>query len=577
MRVTRRTPLRHSRRAFAAAALSLLLLPGAVLLAQKPRGTQPPGEGQEFFADIVSVNVVNVDVYVTDKKGNPITGLTKNDFELFEDRKPMAVTNFYAVEGGKPSAASDPGPAMVAGPTGAPPAPEPVPEDQRLRLIVYVDNFNIHPFNRNRVLREMRTFLNQNVTREDRVMLVTYDRSLKVRRTFTSDPALVAAALGDLETVSGHAVHHDSERRDALARIEESESPQQALGFARSYAESIANDLNFSIDGLKTTVDMLAGMPGRKAVLYVSDGLPMSAGQELFYAVEQKFGQTAGASLTEGFRFDASRRFRELASQANANRITFYTIDAAGLRTYSSISAENAGGAGQSIFLDQITMSNMQSPLQYMAATTGGKAILNANSVLSHLEKVANDFKTYYSLGYSPSHVGDGRYHTIEVKVKRKGLVVRHREGYRDKSSEAQMADGTLAALNFPYEENPLGIEVTFDRPTRKDDGHFLQPVQVRIPLGKLLLIPREQTHDGVVRLYFAVMDADGGTSEVQQARVPIQIPIAEVESARGKHYTYSLTLLMRGGDHRVAVGARDDVGSESSFISRVVRVGTGA
>ena len=167
MHATRRTSLRHPRRAFAAAALSLLLLPGAVLLAQKPRGTQPPGEGQEFFADIVSVNVVNVDVYVTDKKGNPITGLTKNDFELFEDRKPMAVTNFYAVEGGKPSAASDPGPVLapVAGPAGAPPAPEPIPEDQRLRLIVYVDNFNIHPFNRNRVLREMRTFLNQQIGR----------------------------------------------------------------------------------------------------------------------------------------------------------------------------------------------------------------------------------------------------------------------------------------------------------------------------------------------------------------------------------------------------------------------------
>ena len=293
----------------------------------------------------------------------------------------MAITNFYAVEGGKPSAASDPGPAMVARPTGAPPAPAPVPEDQRLYLVVYIDNFNIQPFNRNRVMRELRDFLSENVTREDQVMLVTYDRSLNVRRTFTSDPALVAAALVELEKVTGHAVHHDSERRDVLRRIEESESPQQALGFARSYAESVFNDLNFSIDALKKTVDMLAGMPGRKAVLYVSDGLPMSAGQEVFYAVEQKFGQTAGASLTEGFRFDASRRFRELAAQANANRVTFYTIDAAGLRTYSSISAENSGGAGQGIFVDQITMSNLQSPLQYMAATTGGKAIINTNNV----------------------------------------------------------------------------------------------------------------------------------------------------------------------------------------------------
>jgi hypothetical protein len=90
------------------------------------------------------------------------------------------------------------------------------------------------------------------------------------------------------------------------------------------------------------------------------------------------------------------------------------------------------------------------------------------------------------------------------------------------------------------------------------------------------VLVPRETTHEGAVRLFFAVMDAEGGTSEVQQARVPITVPNGEVETARGKFYVYSVTLLMRGGEHRVAVGARDDVAAESSFLSRSVQVGTG-
>lgn len=564
------------RRALHLLTLTLLLVSGAHAAAQAPGDASPPGQAQDFFAESVSVNVVDVDVYVTDKKGNVISGLTKDDFEVFEDRRPMAVTNFYAVEGGKPVAVGEEGPAAPAAPAapGAP-AVAPVPEDQRLRLIVYIDNFNINPFNRNRVMREVRGFLNTHLTREDRVMLATYDRSLKVRRTFTSDPSLISAALGDLETVSGHAVHSDSERRDALARIEESQSPAQAMGFARTYAESIYNDLMFSIDGLKSMVDVLAGMPGRKAVLYVSDGLPMSAGQELFYAVEQKFGQSA--SITESFRYDASRRFRELTNQANANRVTFYTIDAAGLRVYQSISAENAGGAGQSIFIDQMTVSNMQAPLHYIAETTGGVAIVNANNVGPHLAKIARDFQSYYSLGYQPSHYGDGRLHTIEVKVKRKGVVVRHRESYRDKSPDARMTDGTLAALNFPYEENPLGIELVFDRASRQESGHYMQPVQVRIPIGKVVLVPRESTHEGVVRLFFAVMDSEGGTSEVQQARVPIQVPNGDVAVARGKYFVYTVSLLMRGGEQRVAVGARDEVAAESSFLSRSVRVGAGA
>ena len=61
-------------------------------------------------------------------------------------------------------------------------------------------------------------------------MLVSYDRSLHVRRTFTSDPGLINDALVELEKISAHAVHHDSERRDALRNIEDSRSAAEAQG-----------------------------------------------------------------------------------------------------------------------------------------------------------------------------------------------------------------------------------------------------------------------------------------------------------------------------------------------------------
>ena len=134
------------------------------------------------------------------------------------------------------------------------------------------------------------------------------------------------------------------------------------MAIARSYASSTHNDLSFSIDALKDIVNALAGMPGRKAILYVSDGLPMIAGEDVFHAVEGKFGGGASTgAMTEAFRFDTSRRFRELTASANANRVTFYTIDAAGLRVASSISAENRGGSGQGVFIDGIRVSNLQS------------------------------------------------------------------------------------------------------------------------------------------------------------------------------------------------------------------------
>jgi VWFA-related protein len=562
--------MRKLDRTFAAGLL--LLCAAAAFAQQKP--AQPDVADQDI-GEIVNVNVVNVDVYVTDKSGKRIQGLTRNDFEIYENGKRVEVTNFYAVEGGKAKMIGDePVPAVQPGqpgPPGVAKAPA-LPEDQRLRLIVYIDNFNLHPFNRNRVMRDLRAFLGTKLNRDDQVMLMTYDRELHVRRTFTSDPGLVNDALVDLEKISAQAVHADSERRDALRNIEDSRSVTEAMGYARSYAQSTFNDLSFSLNALKEMVSSLAGMPGRKAVLYVSDGLPMIAGEDVYYAVQSKYGEQS-TGLTQIMEFDTSRRLTELTATANANRVTFYTIDAAGLRVYSSISAENAT-AGQGVYVDSIQISNLQAPLQMLAERTGGVAIINANQVGPHLEKLAQDFGTYYSLGYSPPHYGDGRYYKIEVKVKQKALQVRHREGYRDKSPDSRMSDGTLAALNFPFEDNPFGVELEFGSPSPRENGHFLVPVVVKIPLGKLVLVPRASSHEARVRLYIAAMDEKGGISDVQQVQLPISIPAADLAAAVGKHYAYSVNLLMRRGDQKVAVGVRDDVAGQSSFVSRPIRVG---
>ncbi|HKI00506.1 MAG TPA: VWA domain-containing protein [Thermoanaerobaculia bacterium] len=583
---------------FFIAGLMLLLSIGAVagLAAAQmrkpgdPLPPPPPSEAnqQEPFADTVNVTVTNVDVYVTDKQGKPVTGLGKGDFQLFENGRPVEITNFYAEKEGRrvvpPAETADAAPAAAAAPDPAPaaaspePEAEPTPADQRLRLIIYIDNFNLRPFNRNRVMRELRAFIGRELKKDDQLMLVTYDRELHIRRTFTSDSGLIAAAMLELEKISAQGVHADSERRDVLQRIQDSRSVAEAESYARSYAQSTFNDLSFSVTALKKMVDALAGMPGRKAVLYVSDGLQMVSGQDVFYAVQNKYSDQS-TSLTQTFEFDASRRFTELTAQANANRVTFYTIDAAGLRVYESTTAENQGpgptAPGLTQIVDSVRFSNLQTPLQVMAEKTGGVAIINTNVVTPQLNRIANDFNTYYSLGYTPSHYGDGRYYKVEVKVKnRKDLLVRHREGYRDKSTDARMTDGTLAALNFPFEENPLGVSIEFGQARPREDGYYLVPVMVRIPIGKLVLVPREKSEDAKVRLFIAAMDADGGTSDVQQTPVPISVAKADVTTAASKHFVYEVTLLMRKGEQRVAVGVRDDVAAQASFVSRGVKIG---
>lgn len=559
--------------------LATLAFAGLPAAAQPPAGGDEPEQQQDsVFVDVVNVAVVNVDVYVTDKKGNRITDLKRDDFEILENGRPVTISNFAVVERGRlrrDAEAAPPDEAAAEAESEAPrPAVQapPLPEDQRLHLVVYVDNYNIRPFTRNRVLRELRTFLRSKLDKDDRIMLVTYDRSLHVQHPWTSDPDIIASVLQELETMSGSALSRESDRRDALERIEESESVQGALSFAHTYAANIYNDLSFSIDSLREIVSGLAGLPGRKAILYVSEGLPMVAGEDLFYAVQERFREQT--AVTDAFEYDASRRFQELTASANANRVTFYTIDVGGLRSYTYGDASHQL-PGQGAFIEQVYVSNLQSPLQLMAETTGGKAIINANRVTGPLEAVAEDFDNFYSLGYTPSHFGDGRYYRIEVKIKdRKGLEIRHREGYRDKPAEVRMSDGTMSALLHQFESNPMELKLGFGPQNRNSEGQFVVPVRVSIPLGNIVLVPGERTHEARLRLFVAAMDADGGVSEVQNTVVPISIPNQDVAKARGQAYLYSVNLLMRGGRHRVAVGLRDEVGSEQSFIYGQLDVG---
>lgn len=559
-----------------------LLAPAAPAAAQEGAPADPaPAEEQssELFLDTVDVNVVNVDVYVTDDQGNPVTGLGIDDFELYEDGRPMTITNFYAIEDRR----------VVDDGSGEPPATEALPEDvpaqvaeaereavpeeQRLSLVVYVDNLNIRPHNRRRVLQDVRSFLRRELTRDDRVMLVTYERALHVRQPFTTDAERVVEALFEVDELSGLALHAESERRDVLRRIEESAGGGEALMWAESYAESVRNDLHFTIDALREIVTSLAGLPGRKAVLYVSDGVPMIAGEDIFYAVESAF-QSTGA-MTRMYGFDSSRRFEELAAHANANRVSFYTIDAAGLRVYSSADAQTfqADRAGGASHIDSIRTHNLQSTLILMAEKTGGKAIINQNRVADALTDVAKDFRTYYSIGYSPGHSGDGRYHRIEVKLPdgERGWTVRHRDGYRDKPPAAQMSDGVLAALNFPYHSNPLGVELSFDPGSRRDDGHYLVPVNVRIPIRALTLVPRGDAYEASAQIFLAAMDDRGWISEVQQADLPVRVPQDRIDESLEEDYVYTVQLLLRSGEQKVAVGLRDQIAANNSFVTRTV------
>ena len=559
--------------------LALLVLGSTATLV-----AQEPGDEADFeaFAETVQVNVVNVDVYVTDKAGRPVTDLTVEDFEVLENRRPMEITNFFkAVDGER----TDEIPTLVAPEAQLPPpteptplaaAPPPIAEDRRLRLVIFVDNFNIRPLERRRIMDELRGFIYNHLRRDDLAMLVTNDRSFKVRHPFTSDPAAIVQALEELNKVRGEGGRHDSERQRILRRFDEFDNSEEALSAVRRYSETVFHDVNASIDVMKNLVDFLAGLPGRKAVLHVSSGIQMVAGLDLLSGVEQKF--EASSAMTEMFSYDASRRFEELGTQANANGITFYMLDAGGLRPDMTGSAAEQGikDTRVSARLGSDNQANLQSPLYFLADETGGVAIVNQNNVAPALERIAGDFRTFYSLGYSPRHYGTGRRYSIRVKVNRKGLRVRHRQSYRDKSSDTRMTEGTRAALLHGFEDNPLNISLVFGRTVEDGEGAYLVPVQVQIPVASLVLLPTPRYHAANVQLFVAAMSEDGGLSDVQRVPMGIKIPNEQLEAARSERWLYTHRLRMGPGRQSVAIGVLDELGSQPVFLTRSLVVGKG-
>lgn len=599
---------------FAGRILIVLGLAGPALAAQQ---TSPPPE----FGEVIDVNVINVEVYVTDKAGNPVKGLKKGDFELFEDGRKVEVTNFDAIDrelvqiAAAPVAPQPPASAAPAAPQTSPIAPE-----ERLNLVVYVDNFNLRPTTRAKVLQGLRDFLQKQLAPGDQVMLVTNDLGgPRVRVPFTADPATLTAGLDEIGRLSANGGEIDRSRRTTFETIMNLhrmayESPidlvpcdRELARLAHGFASSSRQEVLRTLGAMKLMVNSLAGIPGRKALLHVSDGIPLTPGEEMFQLLIELCG---GAGATSGFgdsgsidalpTFDAreigpqayqaasegpldaqsystANELTALTAHANAHQVTLYTLQASGL--VAGGDADSPLGDARYLQFPTIRSTiqdNLQGSLFALANETGGRPLFNTNDFAQALTRMREDFSSFYSLGYSSPRQGDGRQHRIEVKVKKPGLRVRHRTGYRDKSSLERTADRTLAAVLHGVEDNPLDITVQIGEQTPADKGQFSVPLQLKIPLFKLAVLNREETFEGSLRLFVVTKDKDGGLSPLRQVQVPLRIPRGQVLTAMGQYYVYTLTLTMPPGEQQVAVAVRDELAASTSFLSRSVQVGPG-
>ena len=559
---------------------ALLAALPALVLSASPQGPAPTPRPGPLVRN-VDVTVTNIDVVVTDSKGNRVRSLTKEDFEVYEDGMLQPLTNFFAVDGGKvvffgdepipvetPVPASTPALAPVGPPGPAEPAVAPLPVP-RTRIVIFIDNLSLQPFNRNRVLRSVQTWVRENVKDNVEAMVVTWDRSLKVRRKFTNDGREISDVLKQQEDLSTLGQTRISERTDIIRRIDDAKSETEAFTEARQYALSFKNDIDFTVDALKKTIDQLAGVEGRKILLHLSEGLPQSPGAEVFKYVQDKFRtQTGGLSQ---FEFDKTSSYLGIIRAANAAGVSMYMVDASGLSIDSGISAENRTTEAK---IDGfVERTNLQSMIQLMAEETGGKAILNRNDVTGPLNDMRGDYTSYYSVGYRSLKSGGERPRKVQVKMKKKGLQARSRRSYVEKGLETRITEGVTSALYFARDDNPLAVGIEVGQAAPADAQNYLVPIRIRVPYSRITLLPEGPMARGRVILYFIVVDSEGKQSELASQVVPVEVDAKELGNLTRRDFVYDVRLLMIPGGQRLSLAVRDELTNTVSYVQQSVFV----
>jgi VWFA-related protein len=564
----------------------------ALALAVRTAG-EPQGPPTTTFSEVADVTVVNLEVRVSDKKGRPVSGLTATDFEIYEDGRRMTLSNFYSVQGGAVVGRKGPSadPAEVTGeasPSRLGPMPR-VPEP--LALVVYVDNDVVRPAGRGRVLRDLRTHLEADATRLRRTAIfVRQAGSVRKVLSFGSDAQALATALGAIEAMPASGFNVDRLRTDTYRQVQFHfeqwhsmegdpcvDGAPELESMARGYAAQMTDYLGRAMGGLRFLSTVLAAVPGRKAVLYVGEGLEQLPGLSMFQYLTEICPVSAALFQQNYFVYNETDTLRAATDHANANQITLYALQARGLETSSASSVLFSDHRyTPSALIDRIDLGNRQSSFFVLSNETGGKPVLNANRFLDALEGIETDLGTYYSLGYAPPHAGDNRRHAVSIKLlKKRHWRLRFRRGYVDKAPDVQLAERTFGATLFGFEENALGVVIETLDPRRTDIETAERGATVILRLSldrsKLSLVASEDGHRrGRFQL---VMTLDRGSKE------PIALRQREIEVDLGPEVDRTLPqrvdvgIDLAPGEAVVGVGVRDEIGGAQSFLRYEISV----
>jgi VWFA-related protein len=413
------TPLSRLHLASLLMALPLSLAAFTVASAEpgtkNPQGNKKSSDDDQGMVLHLEVRRVPVDIVVTDKQGNPVKGLTKDDFTIKEDKKEQHILSFEYFDS-----------AQTFTPPKLPPMPVntyvnlPSHPEQGPLYILYYDMVNTATDDQMSFHKDLFNFID-NAQPGTRIAIFVNASGLHMLQGFTSDHELLKAAL-----------------------LSKGPGPHMPDVFfdGRIYGH---DDAGAALSSLHFIADYMSGIPGRKNLLWLASDFPIPVGATVSGVNAQQGGVSGGFSSSTMQINDLSYLLQNMIKQTYAafmrSQIALYPIEVGGIQA-----VDKGGGGGDTVAYYQL--------MDTVAAASGGHAYYANNHIEELIDKAVADGENYYSISYEPTNTKyDGLERDIDISLadnyKKSGYTLSYRTvyyGVSDDELQTEHKAGTVEA-----------------------------------------------------------------------------------------------------------------------------------
>jgi VWFA-related protein len=559
----------------------------AVTLLQSQSASAPNGEikfasqpyvPQDTNAIRVKATMVDVNVVVRDSHGQAISGLTRDDFEIYDQGKKQKIT-LFTPELAHPPVVEVAAPKTTAEAPAIPPAPAPATPPRYLGL--YFDDINMTMSELVFVRKATETFVRDSMDETDRVAVFT--SSAAVTQQFTSNKQQLLDAIGKVLshthiTASGCPIMtpyeayeiglFSREHNDALdLAVTENREHLCCARDCVEYVLTSAQNVLFqneiyaqdTLGVLGDVIRYMEKMPGRRSLVMASGGY-LSVTNQVLQAQDKMIANAIHAGI--------------IVSTLGAKGLTADYDYSQGMEVFKRASSKNAFASLLNIMEKQASDDGLSS----IAQGTGGKFFHDNNDMVTGLRQMAELPAASYILAFSPDEVkDDGLFHSLKVKVPaRRDVKISARPGYFALTREQAAPAAKLQRLDKEVLASDILTELTAEVVTesaRLGSGESGLKVAVHVPGHSLLFKKENKGHNERVIFITALFDMQNHYLAGTEAVMDMRLKDATFTQIARDGVNAKATLQLPPGRYRLRQVVQEVVGGRMATIDREVEI----